>query len=130
LIGGFHNQARIPFSSATLCLDYIEKTWLTLRFHFITKSTARQLLNDYLILVSETKIKQQLIIACLETLRLFEKIRDSAESKIVINRIDSRINELNGILNQLDNEIGIDVLKSLASRITQMHQEIIDGTKS
>jgi hypothetical protein len=78
--------------------------------------------------VSETKIKQQLIVACLETLRLFEKIRDSTESKIVINRIDSRINELNGIFNQLDNEIGIDVLKSLASRITQMHQEIIDWT--
>jgi hypothetical protein len=77
----------------------------------------------------QTQIRHQLTIACLETMRLFEKIKDSAQSKIVVNRIESRVNELNGILNLLEGDVTVDLLKALAARINQMHREIIDDTK-
>jgi hypothetical protein len=77
----------------------------------------------------QTQIRHQLTIACLETLRLFEKIRDSSQSKIVVNRIESRMNELNGILNLLEQDVATEALKALAVRIGQMHNEIMDDTK-
>jgi hypothetical protein len=80
--------------------------------------------------VSDTSVKQQLTIACLETMRLLENIRVSSDSRIVSIRIDSGIKELNGMLTQLDNEVTIEVLKSLAARINEMHKEIIDDAAS
>jgi hypothetical protein len=80
--------------------------------------------------VSDSKIKQELTIACLETMRLFENIRSSSDSKVIALKIESGIKELNGILNQLDKEVTIEVLKALAVRINQMHQEVIADTKS
>jgi hypothetical protein len=78
--------------------------------------------------VPDTNVKQQLRIACLETMRLFENIKVSSDSRIIGMRLESKINELNGILNQLENELTVDVLKTLAIRINQMHQQVIDDT--
>jgi hypothetical protein len=77
----------------------------------------------------DRKIKQELTISCLETMRFLEKMRTPTNSRTVGIRIDSGLKELNEILNQLDGEVTVSVLKALVIRINQLRQEVNDDSK-